>query len=213
MEKTSFSPDTKRYGKKILAIAGVYFAMKYISPILTPFLLAFLAAGGLNSLIGKLRKKIHMKKSIWAGILFLIIGAGLLLLLWGLSAFLWAQGQKLTCLFSSSFDDYTVLLLDCCHRVELELGLKERVIEEFVSEQVDILVQNMEVNIFPAIMGKSVDVMKGVFSAAGFLAVTVISLLLMLMYGKEASNRKQEIDRQHYTIPNQRPKDKHCGKI
>ncbi len=24
------------------------------------------------------------------------------------------------------------------------------------------------------------------------------------MYGKEASNRKQEIDRQHHTIPNQR---------
>ena len=38
-------------------------------------------------------------------------------------------------------------------------------------------------------------------------------LTIMLMYGKEASNRKQEIDRQHYTIPNQRPKDKHCGKI
>ena len=36
---------------------------------------------------------------------------------------------------------------------------------------------------------------------------------ILLMYGKEASNRKQEIDRQHYTIPNQRPKDKHCGKI
>ena len=36
----------------------------------------------------------------------------------------------------------------------------------------------------------------------------------MLMYGKEASNKKQEIDRQHHTIPNQRiqrPKDKHCG--
>lgn len=39
------------------------------------------------------------------------------------------------------------------------------------------------------------------------------SPMIMLMYGKEASNRKQEIDRQHYTIPNQRPKDKHCGKI
>ena len=38
----------------------------------------------------------------------------------------------------------------------------------------------------------------------------------MLMYGKEASNRKQEIDRQHHTIPNQRnqkPKDKHCGNL
>ena len=42
---------------------------------------------------------------------------------------------------------------------------------------------------------------------------SVCNLLKMLMYGKEASNRKQEIDRQHYTIPNQRPKDKHCGKI
>ena len=39
------------------------------------------------------------------------------------------------------------------------------------------------------------------------------NLQTLLMYGKEASNRKQEIDRQHYTIPNQRPKDKHCGKI
>ena len=39
------------------------------------------------------------------------------------------------------------------------------------------------------------------------------SRAIVLMYGKEASNRKQEIDRQHYTIPNQRPKDKHCGKI
>ena len=39
---------------------------------------------------------------------------------------------------------------------------------------------------------------------------------LMLMCGKEASNRKQEIDRQHHTIPNQRnqrPKDKHRGNV
>jgi len=36
------------------------------------------------------------------------------------------------------------------------------------------------------------------------------------MYGKEASNQKQEIDRQHHTIPNQRnqrPKDKHRGNV
>ena len=44
-------------------------------------------------------------------------------------------------------------------------------------------------------------------------AAAMIIRAQMLMYGKEASNRKQEIDRQHYTIPNQRPKDKHCGKI
>ena len=38
----------------------------------------------------------------------------------------------------------------------------------------------------------------------------IMYLMQMLMYSKEASNRKQEIDRQHRTIPNQRkqrPKD------
>ena len=29
---------------------------------------------------------------------------------------------------------------------------------------------------------------------------------------KQATENKR-LDRQHYTIPNQRPKDKHCGKI
>ena len=50
-------------------------------------------------------------------------------------------------------------------------------------------------------------------SADGNITRLDNTLEKMLMYGKEASNRKQEIDRQHYTIPNQRPKDKHCGKI
>ena len=30
----------------------------------------------------------------------------------------------------------------------------------------------------------------------------------MLIYGKEASNRKQEVDRQHHTIPKQKPNDR-----
>ena len=50
-------------------------------------------------------------------------------------------------------------------------------------------------------------------AGAALTGTAVYSRKRMLMYGKEASNRKQEIDRQHYTIPNQRPKDKHCGKI
>ena len=40
-----------------------------------------------------------------------------------------------------------------------------------------------------------------------------IRQMKMLMYGKEASNRKQEIDRQHHTIPNKRTKDKHYGNV
>lgn len=48
------------------------------------------------------------------------------------------------------------------------------------------------------------------------IRLDIIALDGMLMYGKEAINRKQEIDRQHHTIPyqrNQRPKDKHRGNV
>ena len=40
----------------------------------------------------------------------------------------------------------------------------------------------------------------------------IMYVVQMLMYGKDASNRKQDIDHQH-TIPNQKPKDKHYGNV
>ena len=39
-------------------------------------------------------------------------------------------------------------------------------------------------------------------------SIIVIYQEKMLMYGKEASNRKQEVDRQHHTIPKQKPNDR-----
>ena len=54
-----------------------------------------------------------------------------------------------------------------------------------------------------------------VSTAASGLAVpvTITIPVPMLMYSKEANNRKQEIDRQHHTIPNQRANDKHHGNV
>ena len=49
--------------------------------------------------------------------------------------------------------------------------------------------------------------MYGVLSTFWKVMVTTIPVQ-MLMYGKEASNRKQEVDRQHHTIPKQKPNDR-----
>ena len=54
----------------------------------------------------------------------------------------------------------------------------------------------------------------GVWGVINLLeAMVMIIPVQMLMYSKEANNRKQEIDRQHYTIPNQRANDKHHGNV
>ena len=49
----------------------------------------------------------------------------------------------------------------------------------------------------------------GVWGAVNLMeGMAAITPLRMLMYGKEASNRKQEVDRQHHTIPKQKPNDR-----
>ena len=91
--------------------------------------------------------------------------------------------------------------VDAIGRLE---NLANRSFYEYTQEQVDAMFQALE--------GRVVEV-KVRFMPKKAAESKTFSFGIMLMYGKEASNRKQEIDRQHYTIPNQRPKDKHCGKI
>jgi hypothetical protein len=91
--------------------------------------------------------------------------------------------------------------VDAIGRLE---NLANRSFYEYTQEQVDAMFQALE--------GRGVEV-KVRFMPKKAAESKTFSFGIMLMYGKEASNRKQEIDRQHYTIPNQRPKDKHCGKI
>ena len=91
--------------------------------------------------------------------------------------------------------------VDAIGRLE---NLANRGSYEYTQEQVDAMFQALE--------GRVAEV-KARFMPKKAAESKTFSFGIMLMYGKEASNRKQEIDRQHYTIPNQRPKDKHCGKI
>ncbi len=61
---------------------------------------------------------------------------------------------------------------------------------------------------------KSYDQLRLIFTEEGFRDRNEVTIRRqMFMYGKEARNRKQEIDRQYHTIPNQRPKDKHYQNV
>ena len=64
-----------------------------------------------------------------------------------------------------------VLLESSLDNVETRLGIDGMVIENFITEQVEVLAENLEVNVFPAIMGKSVNVVKMLGGIAAFLAV------------------------------------------
>ena len=50
MDKNVLSENQRKYVVLITVVAGVYFFMRFLSPIFSPFILAFLAVGILGSL-------------------------------------------------------------------------------------------------------------------------------------------------------------------
>ena len=91
--------------------------------------------------------------------------------------------------------------------------MKQKVIKDYSKEQTQNFVNTIISKHYACEKPSVKYIGGGSFGYVYKVEIPVSPYKLMLMYGKEASNRKQEIDRQHYTIPNQRPKDKHFEKI
>lgn len=168
----------KRYVIFFATVIGVYLFMKFLSPIFSPFILAFILAGLLDRLTGKLPLKI--KKSFLAGAVLLFTLAGVLLLLWFLGGVIFQKGGEIAEQFYGCSDQLCGLLGNCCDFMESSFGIDGQAMETYVLEQVNVFVENLEVNILPAIMNKSVSYAKNAAGFAGFFVVTVIAVFLIL---------------------------------
>lgn len=178
MEKINFTKNQKKYGLFALVIAGVYVFMRFLSPILSPFILAFLIAGCMSRLTKKL--PFRVKKPILAAALLLFFAA-LCLLIAGLVGNFAAQKCR-EIADSFPFYEETVcgLLGSCCDFMESTLGIDGESVENYVLKQVNVFAENLEVKILPAVMNGSVVCIKNVTGAAGFLIVVVIAVFLIL---------------------------------
>ena len=72
------------------AVIGVYVFMKFLSPVCSPFIFAFLIAGLLNRLTKKLPVKV--KKSFFAGVILLMALVAILILLWLIGGVIFRKG-------------------------------------------------------------------------------------------------------------------------
>lgn len=180
MEKSGLSNHTRKYLWTIASVFFVYFGMKYISPIISPFVLAFLTAGFINPLITRLQKRVRVKKSILAGIVLLLFLLLVGILCWGVSTLLLSGAGSLAEKLPGFREEITILLESSLDRMENGLGIEGIRIENFITDQVEILTNNLEVNVFPAIMDQSVNAVKILGNVFAFLAVSVIALLLII---------------------------------
>lgn len=178
MEKFRTKISQKKYFWIVLIIFGVFYFMKFLSPILSPFIVAFLIAGALDRLTDKIPVKV--KKSFLASILLLLLVSILGIAVWAIGSRLIKGCSELAGNMPFYEEELCMLLSDCCNRMEVRFGIDGTVVEDFVLRQVNIFAENMEVNVFPAIMDKSVGYMKNIVGIISFLIVTVIAVFLLL---------------------------------
>lgn len=170
--------NSKKYIIVVMVVAGVYFSLKYLSPVFTPFLLAFLISGVLNRLTDKIPIKI--KKSLLAGSILLLLGIALVSLLWAACSFLLDKGGELAGRMTYYENEFSLLLGKCCDSMAHRFGIDGDAVEHYVLEQVNIFMENIRVKMLPAMMNKSMEYMKNMAGLAGFLIVTVIAVFLMI---------------------------------
>lgn len=93
---------------------------------------------------------------------------------------MFAGGKSLARELPGFREELIILLESSCDGIETRFGIDGVVIENFIMEQVEVLADNLEVNVFPMAMGKSVGIFKVLGSILGFLAVTGIALLFII---------------------------------
>lgn len=185
--------------KKYLVMGGiifmVYFSMKFISPIVSPFIIAFLLAGLLNPLVLKLHRKIKVRKGILAGLILFVICLLILVLAWILVLALVTGGSRITAQMPDYQEGLCVLLGNCCDMMEQQFGVDGVKIEEFILEQVNVFIENLEVKVLPDMMGKSVGYMKNIVGFISFVVIMIIAILLMMKdYDRLMGRLKEEKD-------------------
>ena len=89
-------------------------------------------------------------------------------------------------------EDIMVFIQSSLDNMEARLGIDGVIVENFLIEQVEVLADNLEVNVFPAIMGKSVNILRLLGRVLGFLAVTGIATLLIIKDYDKVMNRLLE---------------------
>lgn len=194
-DKSIFTGNKRIYFITAAVTALVYFFMKYLSPILSPFILAFLIAGCLNPLIQKLHKKLKIKQPVAAAVILILICGLAVVLLWLLGSALFCKGGEMAGQISFYEKEFCRLLGECCDHMEDRFGIDGVAVETFIMEQVTILAENIEVNILPAVMNKSMDYVKYAAGFFGFLAVSVIAVLLIVKdYEKIVTGFKESED-------------------
>lgn len=168
-----------KYVRIASAVLGVFLFMKFLLPLIYPFVIAALIVIPLHPHLDRLEKKTKIGKGfLTTGIMF-FVGCIILILLWLFVSWAMRYAGGFVRSLDLVVENFHMLVSDCCSFMEESVGLNAADIEKVIFERVDVFIENFQVNIVPKLMDESVYYVKSVFSVAAFIVITFIATILL----------------------------------
>lgn len=158
----------------------IFLVLKYVFPLVLPFLLAIVLVSLIYPAVNAIHKKVHIGKGFLAGIFLLIIFGGLGSGLW----YFCTYGIHWICEKISKMDDYEEQFIwfikTCSEKMEKSIGVQADQIEMVILERVDIFIEDLQVKILPGIMNQSLLYVQVFIGVVTFLVVMIIAAILII---------------------------------
>ena len=172
-------------GKKIIELVGitaaVYLSVRFLLPLVIPFLIAFGLAACLNCLVQKMiQTKRTRKKAVCFVVFFLFI-----LLFFGIGVFLlyelFLQVKGVCSNYKGWCNVLTGYWCECCDRVEAITGIHGGKINEIVGQKIIVYIEEKQDKMLASLVNYSMNSVRRVLGIFWVMLVTFVSALLMLL--------------------------------
>lgn len=165
----------------IVGIAlAVFLGMKYVLPVVIPFLLAWGLVWLLLPPTVWMEKNLHIKK-IWGGgilLMFLIAALGIVLYFLGSQLFL-QIGNLMT-----NMDNYMgraeIFVDNCCQMIEKNTGIHAATVQRFIYENMELLEEQVQVYAVPDVLKNSLAYLMGFVKWLGVVLIVFVSFMMIL---------------------------------
>lgn len=168
-----------KYIVLLLIVGAVYFFLRYISPLVTPIVIAGMFLTFCYPAFDDIQKKTRIKKQYLASAILLLVCTVLIILIWLGGSFLlqnlpdWVEGVD------DVRKDVQGIIVQCCDSVGGLLRMNTEGLQRILTEQVDAFAANFQGQVLPKAIGESWTYVKHIASAIAVLAVTMIATILL----------------------------------
>lgn len=163
----------------ILICVSVFVVMRFFVPLLAPFLLAFLFVAPIYPKLCTIQRKTKIGKGMSASILLMVVFVCIVFFLWYFGCRIFCNIGRIITFLEEAEQSICLFIRRCCDGMEGRLGIRSEEIEAFVLDRITIIIDNIQVEMAPKVMGESFSYVKNLFSCVASIAVTFIATIML----------------------------------